>query len=169
MLKREKILFPLNGMKKIKLTKNKYALVDNEDFEYLNQFNWQFDYFYAGRHIRLPNGKKTRIRMHQEIIKTPKGFVTDHINGNKLDNRKFNLKICTQSENQKNMKRFVTNKSGVSNIHWDKSRKKWMVSKCFNGVRKNIGRFKSIKDAKKVLLKNVKAGFDFIPSKWSDD
>jgi hypothetical protein len=136
-------------MKKIKLTQNKYALVDNEDFDYLNQFHWQFDGFYAGRCIRI-NNKKTRIRMHRELVNVSKGLVTDHINKNKLDNRKKNLKICTQSENQKNMKKFITNKSGVTGVYWDNERNKWAVQKCFNGKRKMIGRFDELIKAEKV-------------------
>ena len=155
MLWQESLLFhPSIYMKRIQLTQGKYTIVDNEDFEYLNQFNWHFDGFYAGRNIRV-NNNKTRIRMHREVAKTPKGYVTDHLNGDKLDNRKGNLKICTQSENQKRMKKFTTNKTGVSGVHWDKSRQKFLASKCFNGKRTNIGRFDSLIKAKKAYEKFV--------------
>lgn len=85
--------------------------------------------------------------MHQEIVGTKKGMVTDHIDGNRLNNRKYNLRICTQSENQKNMKKFITNKSGFVGVYFDKTRKKWAAQKCFNGKRKTIGRFLTAKSA----------------------
>lgn len=138
-------------MKKIKLTKGKYAIIDDKDYKYLSQFNWQYDGFYAGRNIVI-NNKKTRIRMHSEIMQTPKGYGVDHLNRNRLDNRRKNLKICTQSDNQKNLKKFITNKSGTTNVHWDKDRNKWRVQKCFNGMRKTIGRFNNLKEAKNAAI-----------------
>src|SRR3972149_6021810 len=105
-------------MKKIKLTKDEFALVDDEDFEYLNQFAWQCS----------PLGYATRrIGMHREIIKTPKGMYTDHINGNPLDNRKENLRIVTFSQNMLNRKRYKNNKSGHKGVVWNKDRQKWRV------------------------------------------
>jgi len=89
-------------MKKIKLSRGLFAKVDEEDFEYLNQFKWHAlkgnTTFYAQRDIC----KNKSVLMHREIMKTPKGKVTDHINHNGLDNRKKNLRICTAQENSCN-------------------------------------------------------------------
>jgi hypothetical protein len=92
-------------MKEIKLTQNKVVLVDDEDYEYLNQWKWYADTNkktnYASRKIVL-DGIKTSIRMHTVIMKTPIGLTVDHINHNGLDNRKENLRVCTQEQNSKN-------------------------------------------------------------------
>jgi len=98
-------------MKKIqinKLGKNKrviYALVDDEDFECLNQFDWSLSQTksnsYATRHENI-NNKIIVISMHRTIMNTPKGYEVDHIDHNGLNNQKSNLRNCTRSENCKN-------------------------------------------------------------------
>ena len=87
-------------MKKIKLNKGYFALVDNEDFEFLNKSNWSVNYGYA---VRLPY-KGREARMHRLILGLIKndGKVTDHINRNRLDNRKCNLRILTRVESPQN-------------------------------------------------------------------
>ncbi len=93
-------------MKLIELTRGKQTIVDDEDFDYLSQWSWHFDR-YAMRHEK---GKK--ILMHRQIMKTPDDMETDHINGDKLDNRRINLRVCTKSQNQANKKKSL-NKSSI--------------------------------------------------------
>ena len=113
--------------KTILLTKGMVATVDDEDYDYLNQFKWCFSGNYAV-HRNYPTGSKPKmIKMHRLINKTPDGFDTDHINRNKLDNRKSNLRTVTRSQNASNMGIKSNNTSGYRGIHWDKSRNKWMV------------------------------------------
>lgn len=70
----------------IPITKGFIAIVDSEDFYYLSQFKWYYNDGYAER---KENGK--HVRMHREIKSVPENFLIDHINGDKLDNRKSNL------------------------------------------------------------------------------
>lgn len=91
-------------MKKIKLTKGKHALVDDEDFEALNKWSWQLSTTgYAVRRHHVSGSGENRIRqhiaMHREIIGAPYNKDVDHINHNPLDNRKFNLRLCDTSQN----------------------------------------------------------------------
>lgn len=92
-------------MKEIKLTQGKVALVDDEDFEYLNQWKWYANKnnrcFYAVRGIKKDN-KWTLEAMHRIILNTPNNMVCDHINHDGLDNRRRNLRNCTKSENGMN-------------------------------------------------------------------
>lgn len=95
-------------MKNIELTgkygKNKYALVDDEDFEKINQYLWHLSGKYAVKSYGVrPN--RTKISMHRFIMNAEKGVMIDHINGNELDNRKCNLRLCTNSQNQMNAKK----------------------------------------------------------------
>lgn len=96
-------------VKKIPLTQGKFALVDDEDFEYLMQWKWYFCNGYAKRVKYLGGGrhneKKEHIFMHRIINNTPKGILTDHINGDKLDNRKINLRSCTNEQNVHNSRK----------------------------------------------------------------
>lgn len=82
---------------KISLTQNKYALVDDEDYEYLSQWNWYYNDGYA---CRKKDGK--HFRMHQEIM--GRAWI-DHINGDTLDNRKSNLRLANHSTNAMNMRK----------------------------------------------------------------
>ena len=85
------------------------ALVSAEDYPVLSQFKWQASKsqqrwqkhpnWYACRFVTVSKGKREKRYMHREIAETPKGEVTDHINGNTLDNRRENLRNCTHKEN----------------------------------------------------------------------
>ena len=140
------------SMKKIKLTQNKFALVDDEDFEYLNQFKWQLNdngYAVRSEHIYLGINKykNNHIRMHREINKTPKELFTDHINRNKLDNRKSNLRTVTKSENAINTKLNSNNASGYKGIYWDKFTNKWRAEIKIFYKKISLGRFLNLEDA----------------------
>lgn len=81
------------------------VLVDDDDFKELNKYCWwacirglKIDIFRSSR----KGGAAKNISISREIIKPPKGFVVDHINGNRFDNRKENLRICTRSQNAQN-------------------------------------------------------------------
>lgn len=112
-------------MKQIYLTQGKKAQVDDIDFEWLNQWKWYCDKGYAVRNVAIPNGKQEALYMHRLINQTPKGSDTDHINRNKLDNRRSNLRTATRSLNIINRNPRKDNKSGFTGVNWDKQYKKW--------------------------------------------
>lgn len=88
-------------MKRIPLTQGKFALVDNEDFEELNQYKWYFSRGYAVRNIgKWPNQRN--LFMHRQIMNVLPGLETDHKNHIRLDNRRANLRICTSDDNRLN-------------------------------------------------------------------
>ena len=140
-------------MKKIKLTFGQSALVDNEDFDWLNQWRWYCNA--QGYAVRKPyvrgSGKKNQkglsIRMHILVNKTPEGMETDHVNRDRLDNRKCNLRSVTSSQNKFNTKIRIDNTSGHKGVVWDKENAKWRVTLTANGKTINMGRFNLIKDA----------------------
>lgn len=116
------------GFKIIKLTKNKTVVVDGEDFDFLNQWKWHAgkNGSYAARgEWQKGKNKNKIIYMHRLIMKVEGKTQVDHKNGNGLDNRKENLRLCTNKENQRNHKLLVTNKSGFNGVSWNSKVKKW--------------------------------------------
>ena len=114
-------------MKKIILKKGQTTIVDNDDYEELNQFKWRLGTDgYASRGKRI-DGKFTLILLHRVVNQTPAGLVTDHINRNKLDNRKCNLRSVTQSVNRYNTGLPANNKSGYKRLRWHKPSRRWAV------------------------------------------
>ena len=142
-------------MKKIKLTRNKYALVDDNLFDYLNQWKWYAKSskwgYYAVREQHISgSGKKEikeRIRMHRLIMNPPKNKQIDHINHNGLDNRKENLRIVTNSQNAMNCRNRSDNTSGYKGITWDKSKNKWQAQIIVNQKNIHLGRYSNIQGA----------------------
>lgn len=79
-------------------------------------------------------------------VESPDVWV-DHINGNRLDNRKANLRTCSRAQNMWNSGARKTSKSGLKNIHWYKSTNRWHCSIMANGKRHSLGYFKKIEEA----------------------
>lgn len=135
-------------MKTIELQNGGKVIIDDDDFDYISKYSWRLRGYYASRSTRKGGKGCKTILMHREINKTPKGMYTDHINGNKLDNRKNNLRTVTASQNEMNKKPSLGS-SQYKGVCWDKSRKRWRASITFNGKQKRLGDFKIEKEAAK--------------------
>lgn len=123
-----------------------YTFVDDEDYEEMSKYRWCRDaYGYAQTSVRI-NGKKRNLKMHRLIVNTPDGKDTDHINRNKLDNRRSNLRICTHQQNSFNLRR-PKRTSKYNGVSWDKSREKWYACIQRDGKTLGIGRFIKESDA----------------------
>jgi hypothetical protein len=91
-----------DGSVLVPLTQGKFAIIDEADADSVLASNWSFGrQGYAVRHV---GGRDSRnyLLMHRWLMDTPKGMDTDHINGNRIDNRRSNLRICTRSQNVRN-------------------------------------------------------------------
>jgi len=147
-------------MKEIKLTQGKVALVDDEDYEELNQYKWYAqkggNAFYAAR-TALPS--RSQIRMHRVIKKSPDDKEIDHRNHNGLDNRKENLRICTRSQNQYNQKLSKNSTSGHKGVSWKQQNKKWQAHITINGIRKYLGYYTAKEKARLAYNKAAKELF----------
>jgi HNH endonuclease len=91
-------------MKLIPLTQGKFALVDDEDYQYLKQWKWHWSAGYAERK-EYPGGKQTHVHMHRVILNAPKGVLVDHKDGDTLNNQRANLRPSTHSTNAMNMRK----------------------------------------------------------------
>jgi hypothetical protein len=135
--------------RRIKLTQGKFAIVDPDDFERINQYKWYYNKGYALRHVRR-NGKKRAIFMHSFVCPVPPGMFTDHINRNRLDNRKANLRPATFQQNIWNASRKrKTSASPYKGVTWSRQHRKWMVRIYVGNKAVHLGFFKDdIKAAK---------------------
>lgn len=136
-------------MKQIPLTKGKFAIVDDEDYDFLMIRKWYCRNGYAS--CKLKRGSvEIVINMHRIINRTPEGLDTDHINGNRLDNRKCNLRNATRSQNGCNREPSISNKTtGYRGVWKRKNRPEdvWCAEIKVNGKRHRLGTFYDIKDA----------------------
>lgn len=131
-------------MAKIKLTKGKYAIVDDEDFDFLSQWKWK--YHKDNYAVRTSTGSK-QVYMHREVLKTPKGKLTDHINRNGLDNRRANLRLVSYSQNALNTGVPQNNTSGYKGVVWHKQKKLWQAQINISKRCIYLGSFKKLEDA----------------------
>lgn len=125
--------------KRIPLTRGQTALVDESDFAHLSQWKWLYiGSGYAGR-FRRESGAKRLIYLHRHIMDAQPGQRVDHINGNRLDCRRENLRLVTLNQNQQNRKKPARSSSGYKGVCWHRGIKKWHVRIGVNGARLHLG------------------------------
>ena len=124
----------------IPLSQNEFAIVDNEDLRLLNGYKWSLVTKSQLRYARRAVGKKS-VYMHRVIMNAPAGVQVDHINGNGLDNRKANLRLCNYAQNQQNRRKRRRATSLFKGVGWHDNR--WRARITVNGKQIEIGRFKS--------------------------
>ncbi len=143
-----------------KYGKDKFALVDDEDYEYLNKFHWHVSshgYVKRGSYIGIKKKHKI-IGLSREIMGFPKGMEIDHINHNKLDNQKGNLRICTKSQNMMN-KLPKIGSSKFKGVGWNKREKIWQSKIKKDNKWYFLGYFIKETDAAKAYNKKAKELF----------
>lgn len=97
------------------------------------------------RAYRRGSGKS--LYLSRIIMSAPGGSNVDHINGDTLDNRRSNLRVCSAAENQQNSGKYNNNKSGFKGVYWISRDKKWGASISKNGKRHYLGYFPDKKSA----------------------
>jgi hypothetical protein len=130
-------------MNTIPLTKGYSALVDDEDYDRIASFKWyvslQKTSTYANRDT-CESGKRTTVSMHRFIMQPPKGMRVDHINGDGLDNRKANIRVCTPGENLCNQRR-IRGLSAFKGVSYWTHGLRWRAQICVDGRRIFLGSF----------------------------
>ena len=134
----------------ILLTRGKRVRVDPEDYAELNQHMWYAQSrcdrraFHAARCITR-SGRQITIRMHRQILglRHRDGQIVDHVNGNTLDNRRCNLRVCSSSDNNCNCGNYRGGTSSYKGVRWHAQHQKWYTSIQKNGKSSFLGLFKS--------------------------
>jgi hypothetical protein len=140
--------------------KGKYvAIVDDEDFDYLNQFKWYVkkdkNTCYAKRNAVI-NSNKIHISMHCDIMNDNN---IDHKDHDGLNNQKSNLRFCTKQQNSANMKLRENTSSKYKGVIWCKWANKWRSKVGFNKTSIHLGYFKFEIEAAKAYDKKAKELF----------
>jgi hypothetical protein len=129
-------------VKEITLSDNTSVLVDDDDYERLSQWKWSANgNGYAVRNERYEPKKYRKQYLHRAIMNAKPGEIVDHINGNTLDNRKDNLRICDlrgNAQNSRGKKRMYSQYKGVS---FDKRRQKWVAQISVDTKNVSLGGF----------------------------
>lgn len=118
-------------------------LVDDSDYGLLEEYSWCIAV--NGYAVARVSGKV--VYMHRFLLQATKGQITDHINGNRLDNRRSNLRLCTSSENAKNQGIKINNTSGYKGVSFDKKRSKFHAYIKVNYKRKHLGYYDTATEA----------------------
>ncbi len=118
-----------------------HTILDAED---LHLLEGRYHNLMTNGYVGVLMAGRTMSYLHRVIMQPGPGLVVDHINGDKLDNRRCNLRVCTQAENMLNRK---ANTGRVhKGLYWYANR--WIAKLCVNGITHHIGRFKTIDEAK---------------------
>lgn len=132
-------------MKEIKLNKGMVALVDDEDYERISQFQWHVHRrhrtFYA-RTTRLEGGKTYHYSMHEFILNCEPPLERDHKNGIGLDNRRHNLRVATPQENHRNRGSYKNARSSYKGVFQGTHQVGWTAKISHLGKQIYLGSFK---------------------------
>lgn len=142
------------AFRRIPLTQGYFAIVDPADYEQLSRYKWRLcktkgkTVLYTERSVRRADGKYSRILMHRELIRPPKGYVIDHVNGSGLDNRRANLRLATVAQNAWNAKK-RGGRSGYKGVWLARDKRLWRAAIVCHGKRKHLGYFRDKCEAAK--------------------
>ena len=121
-------------MKFIILSQGKLAVVDDEDYDYLIQYDWFAHKEYSTWYAYCKN-----ILMHRLIMKTPKHLLVDHIDHDGLNNQKINLRHCTRQQNARN--------NTSTGVYYHKANQKYIARITINSKSKHVGCFNTEREA----------------------
>lgn len=135
---------------RIPLTYGKFAVIDADDEPLVSGFRWRaherFGIWYAIANVAR-DGRRSLIQMHRLITDAPVGVYVDHRNGDGLDNRRSNLRHCSNSQNQQNRHQLTTNTSGYRGVTWNRASNKWQAAIKHQQESHYLGLYEHLEDA----------------------
>jgi hypothetical protein len=118
-----------------------WLIIDDSDREVVARHNWSID------HEGYPHGPKN-LRLHRFLIpNVPRNMVVDHINGNKLDNRRANLRIIPHHANLHNCGPSRKSRTGVRGVYWNRTKKRFEARINVGGEKYRLGRYRTLEEA----------------------
>jgi len=134
----------------VKMGQEKSMIIDDCDYHLIKDHTWSYD----GRYARSTRRTKRKYA-HRLIMKANKGQMIDHINGDKLDNRRENLRFCSRHQNAANMQKMRGGSSKFKGVSFDKTTQNWRAKIGFHGKSLCAGRHET--QTKAALAYNKKA------------
>lgn len=144
---------------KIPLSQGLFAIVDDADAALVNHYIWRVSFIGPNVYAYAWDTYPKYIAMHRLILHAKKGEITDHKNGDGLDNRRSNLRIVTYSEN-------AHNRRGVKGYHFENARNKWKAMISVDGKAIFLGRFDREEDAAQAYWDAKRA---YLPRLFDDE
>lgn len=141
------------------IIKNKLIKIDKQDLDLFNSYIWHIEKRKSGIEYLGTRILDKIVLFHWILIDKQTGMEIDHINGNGLDNRRENLRICTHKQNMYNKKLYKNNKSGYKGVYMQTGRNKFSVQIRVNGKKIRLGNFKNKEDAAIMYDKSAKLYF----------
>lgn len=135
-------------MKKIKLTQNKIAIIDEVDFEMVSRYKWCASKHGEKYYAQTTTKDAKSLLMHMLILGKRPGYEIDHGNNNGLDNRRINLRHATRSQNNMN-KRKSHGTSIYKGVSWKTDKSKWKAQIRKNKIDHHLGYYATQKEAAK--------------------
>lgn len=136
---------------RVPLSKGKFALVSDEDYERVSQYKWTYDAGYACRkvtwHDEEGKTRKRKVLLHRFITDAPANMEVDHRNWDGLDNRRDNLRIATHTQNRANARPRAGCSSRYKGVWLDKRDGVWRSEIVVDGKRNGLGIFNNEDDA----------------------
>jgi len=134
-------------MREIPLTKGMVTIIDDDDYELVSQYKWCVRTSEKGRYYAGRNTGSNNVYLHRWLLNAQFGIEVDHINGNTLDNRRSNLRLCTRVGNGRNGRkhRLYRSTSKYKGVYW--SVNKWQAQIRVGRERFNLGRFTNEEEA----------------------
>jgi hypothetical protein len=131
-------------MKKIPLGHGVFSVIDDDDFSSVSKLKWYLGHGYA---VRNKNGKSGHRFMHRMIMGAPDGIFVDHIDGDRLNNQKSNLRLATKAENGFNRPMQKRNRLGYKGVSFSKQKGKFRASIQAFGKWSHLGYFLTAEEA----------------------
>lgn len=133
---------PQGDVRLIPLGDGCYTYVDAADYEWLSQWNWHLDSGYAARY-----DNRKAVFMHRMIMQPPPGKVVDHIDGNRANNCRFNLRVCTRAQNSRNKRKQSGSYSVFKGVFYRKDTRQWFAKCRYQGKAPRLGYFDDEREA----------------------
>jgi len=122
-------------------------IIDDEDYDkFVKNYSFRLDDFGYVIYSSRKDGLHNKL-LHRVMMGEPDDLQVDHINVNKLDNRRSNLRVCTNQQNKCNSNKYSNNTSGFKGVWFDKPKQKFRARITFNGKKKHLGYFDTAEEA----------------------